>query len=76
MGRDILYSQSNGLAIRDKQSLKYEKTGAYVDQAGRTLLLEITINYKIFVIGRVYAPAQDETAFLKLFFRSFKFFTS
>ena len=78
-GGDIFYSHGtnhcNGVAILVKKSLKYEQTATYVDQTGRILLIEIKFNDKVFVIGNVYAPTNDEPTFFDALFSTVVNFT-
>ena len=59
---------SNDGAILVKKYQKYERTATYINQAGRILLIEIKLNDKVFVIGKVYAPTKDEPTFFDPFF--------
>ena len=56
------------MAILVKRFLKYKRTATCIDQAGRTLLIEIKFNDKVFVIGNVFAPTKDEPTFFDAFF--------
>ena len=63
------------MATLVQKSLEFfERTAAYIDQAGRILLIEIKLNHDVFVIANVYTATKDEPVFFDAFFNTCKFF--
>jgi len=64
----IFYSHgttnSKGVAVLFKNSLKYELGMVKRDTEGRYLLIEIKFDSKVLVIGNIYAHNKDEHNFL------------
>ncbi len=56
-------SSSRGVAILIDKNLSYSVSGTRVDQEGRYLMVEITINATPIVIVNVYAPNKDDPEF-------------